>query len=90
MTEQTDESTEESEETRADEYEFNYQDDGTVTARHLETGIVASGSSYAEALVDLTDVLKSDEHDVEPIEDPEAFLESLDLPSLDDDEDDEP
>lgn len=85
MTEQTDDTATESSETRAGEYEFNYQDDGTVTARHLETGIVASGTSYAEALLDLTDVLRADEHDAEPIEDPEAFLEDLDLPEPDED-----
>jgi hypothetical protein len=69
---------------RAGEYEFTYQDDGTVTARHLGTGIVASGTSYAEALLDLTDTLRAAEHDAEPIEDPEAFLGDLDLPRPED------
>lgn len=68
---------------RAHDYEFTYQDDGTVTARHRGTGIVASGASYAEALVDLTDTLADDEHDADPIDDPEAFLASLDLPRPD-------
>lgn len=82
MAEQTDDSETDSG-PRADDYEFTYQDDGTVTARHLGTGIVASGTSYAEALVDLTDTLAADEHDAEPIENPEAFLAELDLEGSD-------
>lgn len=85
MTERTDEGPESDVALRADDYEFEYRDDGTVTARHLGTGIVASGTSYAEALVDLTDTLADDEHDAEPVDDPEAFLAELDLPGADDD-----
>ena len=63
-----------------DGVEFVREDDGTVTARDLETGLSRGGDARAEALAPLAEVLALYEGRGEPIEDPEAFLrEELDI-----------
>lgn len=59
--------------------EFAVEDDGSITARDLETGLERGGATKAEALAQLADVLELHEGG-EPIEDPAAFLsEELDI-----------
>lgn len=60
--------------------EFVVEDDGSITARDLETGLARGGATKAEALAKLAEVLELHEGGGEPIEDPEAFLgEELDI-----------
>jgi len=60
--------------------EFTYEDDGSVTARNLETGLARGGESRAEALAQLAEVLELHEGDGESIENPDEFLrEELDI-----------
>lgn len=53
---------------------FVYEDDGSVTARDLETGLARGGDSRAAALAQLAEVLELHEGGGEPIDDPDAFL----------------
>lgn len=54
--------------------EFVREDDGSVTARDLETGLARGGETRAEALAQLAEVLELQEGGGESIEDPDAFL----------------
>ena len=54
--------------------EFVAEDDGSITARDLETGLARGGDSKAEALTQLAEVLELHEGGGEPIENPEEFL----------------
>ena len=56
--------------------EFVYEDDGSVTARDLETGLARGGETRADALANLADVLRLEAGGGEPITDPDAFLEA--------------
>jgi len=53
---------------------FVREDDGTVTARDLETGVARGGDTRAEALAQLAEVLALHEGDGEPIDDPDEFF----------------
>ncbi|CAI49732.1 uncharacterized protein NP_7006A (plasmid) [Natronomonas pharaonis DSM 2160] len=55
--------------------EFVHEDDGRVTARHVESGVASFGDTEAEALRELADALDSHFGDGERIDDPEAYLE---------------
>lgn len=55
---------------------FIREDDGSVTAKDLETGLARGGETRAEALRSLSEVLELHEGGGEPIEDPHAFLEA--------------
>lgn len=57
--------------------EFVREDDGRVTARHVESGVASFGDTEAEALRQLADALDSHFGHGEAIDDPEAFLEEL-------------
>ncbi|QLH79612.1 hypothetical protein HZS55_20965 [Halosimplex rubrum] len=57
-----------------DGVEFVREDDGTVTARDLETGLARGGDSRAEALAQLAEVLELHEGGGESIENPDEFL----------------
>jgi hypothetical protein len=60
--------------------EFVREDDGSITARDLESGLARGGDTRAEALAQLAEVLELHEGGGEPIEDPDAFLrEELDV-----------
>lgn len=76
-----------------DGVEFVREDDGSITARDLETGLARGGDTRAEALASLAEVLELHEGGGEPIEDPDEFLreelgidpderESRDLPDF--------
>lgn len=54
--------------------EFIREEDGSVTARDLETGLVRGGDTRAEALAQLAEVLELHEGGGEPIDDPDEFL----------------
>lgn len=60
-----------------DGVEFIHEDDGRVTARHVESGVASFGETEVEALRQLADALDSHFGDGEPIDDPEAYLEDL-------------
>lgn len=62
---------------RTDTVEFIYEDDGTVTAKDVETGLARGGESKADALTQLAEVLTLHEGGGEPIEDEEAFLQEI-------------
>lgn len=55
--------------------EFIREDDGSVTARDLETGLARGGSTRGEALSHLAEVLRLEEGAGDPIDDPDTFLE---------------
>ena len=57
--------------------EFVREDDGRVTAKHVESGVSSFGDTEAEALRELADALDSHFGDGDPIDDPEAYLEEL-------------
>lgn len=57
--------------------EFVHEDDGRVTARHIESGVASFGASEAEALRELADALDSHGGNGESIEDPAAYLEEM-------------
>lgn len=73
---------------------FVREDDGSVTAKDLETGLARGGDTRAAALAQLAEVLELHEGRGEPIDDPDAFLrdelgldpsettEDLDLPDF--------
>jgi len=50
------------------------EDDGRVTARHVDSGVASFGDTEAEALRQLADALDSHFGNGEDIEDPEAYL----------------
>lgn len=62
---------------RSEGVEFVHEDDGSVTARDLETGLARGGDTRAEALKNLAEVLALESGGGEPIEDPDAFLREL-------------
>lgn len=65
---------------RSEGVEFIYEDDGSITARDLESGLARGGDTKAEALAQLAEVLKLHEGGGEPIENPDEFLrEELDI-----------
>ncbi|AEN07965.1 hypothetical protein Halar_0030 (plasmid) [halophilic archaeon DL31] len=57
-----------------DVVEFVHEDDGRVTARHVESGVASFGDTEAEALRQLADALDSHFGDGESIDAPEAYL----------------
>jgi hypothetical protein len=60
--------------------EFIHEDDGSVTARDLETGLARGGDTRAEALARLAEVLRLEDGGGEPVDDPDAFLrDELDI-----------
>jgi hypothetical protein len=56
--------------------EFVHEDDGRVTARHVESGVASFGDTESEALRELADALDSHFGDGESIDDPVAYLEA--------------
>ncbi|PSQ14166.1 hypothetical protein BRD02_10210 [Halobacteriales archaeon QS_8_69_73] len=52
-----------------------HENDGSVTARDLETGIQRGDDTRAEALAQLAEVLRLEDGDGTPIDDPGRFLE---------------
>lgn len=57
--------------------EFVHEEDGSITAVDLETGIARGGETKAEALRMLSEVLALDAGGGEPVEDPDAFLRDV-------------
>ena len=57
-----------------DGVEFIHEDDGRVTARHLESGVASYGDTEPEALRQLADALDSHFGAGEAIDDPDAYL----------------
>jgi hypothetical protein len=57
--------------------EFVHEDDGRVTARHVESGVASFGDTETEALRQLADALESHFGEGEAIDDPEAYLEEM-------------
>ena len=55
--------------------EFFYENDGSVTAKDLETGLARGGETRAEALAQLAEVLELHDGGGEPIDDPDTFLQ---------------
>ena len=55
--------------------EFVHEDDGSVTALDLETGLQRGGDTRAEALAQLAEVLRLEAGGGTPIDDPDRFLE---------------
>jgi predicted RNase H-like HicB family nuclease len=54
---------------------FTEEDDGSVTATDLETGLARGGDTRAEALAQLAEVLALHQGSGERIGDPDAFLQ---------------
>lgn len=70
--------------------EFVREDDGSITARDLETGLARGGDTRAEALAQLAEVLELHEGGGESIENPNEFLRAeldIDPDELDGDRD---
>jgi predicted RNase H-like HicB family nuclease len=66
---------------------FVRENDGSITAKDLETGLARGGDTRAEALAQLAEVLELHEGG-EQIDDPDAFLREeldIDLDEIDDD-----
>ena len=57
--------------------EFIRESDGTITARDTETGLARGGDTRAEALSQLAEVLALENGEGKPIEDEDAFFESI-------------
>lgn len=57
--------------------EFIRENDGSITARDLETGVASFGDTKAEALSMLAEALELHETGGEPIEDETEFLNSI-------------
>lgn len=75
---------------KPDGVEFIREDDGSVTARDIETGLARGGDIRAEALAQLAEVLRLEDGGGEPIDDPKTFLrEEMDIEPGDLDEHDE-
>ena len=67
---------------------FYREDDGSITAEDLETGLARGGDTRAEALAQLAEVLALHEGDGERIDDPDAFLrDELGIEPSDEDRD---
>ncbi|MCH7659246.1 MAG: hypothetical protein IH933_01230 [Euryarchaeota archaeon] len=64
---------------RSEGIEFIHEDDGSITARDIETGLARGGDTRAAALSQLAEVLALAENDDEPIEDPDEFLRTHDI-----------
>lgn len=62
--------------------EFIHEEDGRVTARHVQTGVASFGETEADALRQLADALDSHAGKGEPIDHPVAFLEDLDIEAV--------
>jgi predicted RNase H-like HicB family nuclease len=62
-----------------DRVEFIHEDDGRVTARHVESGVAFFGDTEAEALRQLADALDSHFGAGEEVDDPEAYLADRDV-----------
>lgn len=60
-----------------DGVEFIREDDGSITARDVETGLQRGGDTKADALTQLAEVLTLHEGGGEPIEDEDAFLREI-------------
>lgn len=60
-----------------DGVELVHEDDGRVTARHVESGVASFGDTEVEALRQLADALESHFGQVEEIDDPAAYLAEL-------------
>ena len=60
-----------------DGIEFVREDDGSITARDLETGLARGGDTRAQALTQLAEVLALEAGDGERIDDPNAFLQGI-------------
>ena len=58
-----------------DGVEFIHEDDGSVTARDLETGLARGGDTRGEALAQLAEVLKLRDGEGGSIENPDEFLQ---------------
>lgn len=63
----------------AEGVEFVHEDDGTVTARDIETGLARGGATRAEALAQLAEVLALATDEGDTVEDVAAFLEENDI-----------
>lgn len=60
--------------------EFVREDDGSITAEDLQTGVARGGDTRAEALAQLAEVLELHEGGGESIENPDEFLrDELDI-----------
>ena len=64
---------------RSEGVEFIHEEDGSITARDIETRLARGGATRAEALSQLAEVLALAENDGESIEDPDAFLRAHDI-----------
>lgn len=69
-----------------DGIEFIREDDGTITARDLETGLARGGTTRSAALSQLAEVLALEAGEGESFEDPDSFLQAI---GVDPDTDDE-
>lgn len=56
---------------------FIEEEDGSITAYDIKTGVASFGTSKAEALSMLAEALTLHEEEGEPIQDPDAFLEEI-------------
>lgn len=68
--------------TRDREFEgvvFEQEEDGSVTARDLETGLARGGDTRAKALAQLAEVLELHEGGGEPIDDEDELYEEMGL-----------
>jgi len=75
---------------RQEGVEFLHEDDGSVTARDIETGLERGGETRAEALAQLAEVLRLEDGSGQPIDDPDEFLrEEMDIDPDDLEEHDE-
>lgn len=64
--------------------EFIRENDGSITARDLETGLARGGDSRAEALAQLAEVLALDAGEGEPVTDDDLREMGLDPDASDD------
>jgi hypothetical protein len=55
--------------------EFIHEEDGSITAKDIETGVASFGDTKAEALRMLAEAIELHEGGGESIDDPDAFLE---------------
>jgi len=60
-----------------DGVEFVHEENGGVTARHVESGVSSFGDTGFEAIRQLADALDSHSGNGESIGDPEAYLEDI-------------
>ena len=65
------------EDDHGDEVIFIHEEDGSVTAHDLETGISRGGDTRAEALGQLAEALALENGSGEPIEDVDAYLREI-------------